>query len=84
MERHRVRQAKAIDGRNNEPHTFIEVECDSFLEVISGFRPTHKAIHKYIENEKETRVFSIKFNERAFHIGLIKDWIELDPIIEEE
>ena len=77
MKEHRVRTAKAVDGKDQD-HLFIEVAKDKFYEVTGP--ADHDKLHELLDYMKDTGVKPIAFNERAFHIGIIKDWKEESAI----
>ena len=66
---HRVYQCESLDPHNPEPHTFIEVEKDSFLEI--KFRQAahltdeekielSEGVRRLLDREKKTGVFDIR------------------------
>ena len=81
---HRIRQAKGI-GRD-APYVFLEIEPDSWIgvnirpEQIADLKPPD--IEAFIRGIKESekpkadgsRSLHITYADRAFKIGLIKDW----------
>ena len=75
MEKHRVREAKSIDG--NGDHLFVEVKKDTWIEVDN--LPSHETIEKYNQLQSKNEL-DLSFNSRAFSIGIIKDWKELKVI----
>ena len=74
MRHHRVRSAENIDS-NPAPHLFVEIREDSWLEVTE--LPTHEQIEEYTANDQ----IYLTYHSRAFDIGIVKNWIELEPII---
>ena len=79
MKLHRARTAKPqIDGQT-EPHHFIELEADIWVEV-SDLDFTHEAIHRFLEKEREEGVFHLRYASNAFRVGLVRDWEEAKPI----
>lgn len=81
---HRIRKAKSTDGKS-DPHIFVEL-ADGWLEVNT--LPTIETLPDFlavIERCKKLKPNGtirkhLRLAERAFHIGIIKDWIELEPI----
>ena len=73
METHRIRSAKSTD-KKTQPHVFLEIEKDTWLEVMPAF--DHCSIHKLLADEKRKGIHYIRFASRAFHIGLINNWDE--------
>ncbi len=76
MKEHRVRAARSTDG-NPKPHLFVELEPDRWIEVVE--LPLHAEIHNSIK-AWEWRG-PICYAERAFRIGIVKDWEEQEPIV---
>ena len=77
MNSHRVRSAKSCDS-NPEKHLFVEVTEDSWLEVAE--LPTHNMIEDYVETEEFSGKGVLRLSERAFHIGIVKNWQDEKPI----
>lgn len=75
MKEHRLRTAKPIDGKE-EPHVFIEFKEDGWLEVTNDSTLTHKAIHVFLDAIEAERIKPIMCAERAFRIGIVKEWKE--------
>jgi len=76
MKKHRVRQAKSIDGQGD--HLFIEIIKDRWQEFDK--LPSYKEIEQYNQTQSGNK-FDITFSSRSFDIGIIKNWIDLEPIV---
>ena len=88
MDSHRVRIVDCIDNSGKD-HFFVELREDQFVEVAE--LPTHEAIETYVAKEdKQRQQFEagkcksykmvIGFADRAFRIGIVKNWKEVEPI----
>lgn len=75
MKVHRVRTAKSTDGID-KPHLFVEFEENLWMEVKE--LPAHGSIEKY--NSDDSHHGLMLYNTRAFKVGIIKEWKEMEPI----
>jgi hypothetical protein len=75
MKIHRIREAKSTDGID-KPHLFVEFEEDSWMEVKE--LPSHESIEGYNEDSRQHGL--MMYDTRAFEVGIIKDWIEIESI----
>ena len=73
MKAHKIRTADPIDGTKIR-HKFVRVEKNRWLGV--KIWPQHETIHNLLKEERESNTIYIGFANRAFHIGLIKNWRE--------
>ena len=87
---HRIRQAKGMKG--DAPYIFLEIEPDSWIETnvkpdqVAELKPSD--IETFIRSIKESekpkpdgpRSLHMTYAERAFKIGLIKDWEDVRTI----
>ena len=73
MNTHRVRSYASI-GENPAEEYFVEIRPDQWLGV--AVIPNHEAITEHVESGK----LYLTYDTRAFNIGIVKDWVELDPI----
>ena len=76
MKVHRVRSAKATDDLD-KPHIFVE--CEEGLWHEMGEIPTHKQIHDFVARGCDN---ILGYGNRAFHIGIVRSWVEESPITE--
>ena len=74
MEKHRVRSYASIDD-NPDPGYFVEIRADQWLEV--AVLPSHEAIEEHVSGGE----LYLTYATRAFNIGIVKDWTELEPIV---
>ena len=84
MKEHRIRNAE----QNKHTHIFTELYEDTWAEILMPLdKITHKAIHEYIDRqcelEKAHLPCEMLIADRAFGLGLIRDWKELIPIKDE-
>lgn len=80
MKKHRCRAVPSTDA-NPLPHTFVELEKDSWLEVDSKAAITHSMIHATLKNERKTRIHTIRYETRAFNLfASMREYTELQPI----
>jgi len=82
MKKHRVRKTQ-----EEKPIYFIEIKKDSWIPVEPFKREQglHNAIHENfdIPEKIETGIsFPMTYHTRSFNIGLIKNWVECEPINE--
>lgn len=70
---HRIRKAKSLYNKDN-PHIFLEVEKNRWLEVESLAGVTYKSIQDFLKCERETGIKIVGFTDQNFQWGTIKDW----------
>jgi hypothetical protein len=74
MKYHRIRKSHMFD----ENQLWIEIRPNEWLTVTG--KPEHEAIHK-LESELWTKnTFPMTFASRAFEIGLVTGWNEVEPV----
>ena len=79
MKQHRVRDAKALPSDpDKRPYIFVETRPDSWHEFTAI--PTHAALEAWVKENFTPTHGVIGYADRAFRIGIIKDWKELEPI----
>lgn len=78
MEKHRVMSCDSVKG-NPQRHFFVEVEKDSWVEVIGKF--THQDIEDALEKERTTDGYSLL---RMSTLFLIADSFHLKTNIRED
>lgn len=73
MKTHKVKQCPSTDGQA-KPHTFVELEPNSWIEIDTAEGITHRGIHKYIAKDKAADSHDLRMATRylrMFCVGLI-------------
>ncbi len=73
MRAHRIRKAKNIYLKDN-PHIFLEVEKNRWLEIESLHNVTYDSIQQFLKCEEETGLKFVGFTDQNFQWGTVKNW----------
>jgi hypothetical protein len=78
--KHRIRIARAIDD-SDQPHVFLETESDTFFEINLPPADVESITPDMVESfvgrvHPKTGIVYLCYADRAFRIGLVKDWHE--------